>query len=461
MEPRTLKYVAESCHGAELHGDKGAVFSQVSTDSRKIAKGDLFVALRGDRFDGHDFVTPSFRDGAVGALVDRDWRAQQGDCHSAVVVDDTIKALSQLAGRYRREFELPVIAVAGSNGKTSTKELLASTVGAARRTLKSEASFNNHIGVPLTLLRLEADHQIAVLEVGTNHPGELGALLETIAPQIGVLTNIGREHLEHFGDLEGVAKEEGFLAERLPADGVLFVNADSPLIDKVVARARAKVVRVGMNEDADWRVSNIRLDATGSVFSVKSPKPEYSGDYRVNLLGRHQVTNALLAIAVAAELNVSSESARDGLSTCRPAPMRMEFGNRNGVNVINDAYNANADSAAASLQTLSELPCQGRRLAVLGDMAELGSETLAAHSEIGVRTARAGVGVLWVTGEHASVTSAAAREAGLPEVREFPDCESLAMDLRKAARPGDLVLIKASRAARMERIAEALLNQEP
>ena len=211
-----------------------------------------------------------------------------------LVVDDARAALGRLAAAYRREFDLPVIAVGGSNGKTTAKELIASVLRQKLATLWSEASFNNDIGVPLTLLRLEKSHQAAVLEAGTNHPGELAPLVKMIQPKYGVITNIGREHLEFFGDVAGVAQEEGWLAELLPADGKLFVNGDNEWTEQIVRRTRATVVRVGLGEKNDWRAKGIRLDKNGVTFRVEAPKAEFSGEYRINLLGRHQVTNALV-----------------------------------------------------------------------------------------------------------------------------------------------------------------------
>jgi UDP-N-acetylmuramoyl-tripeptide--D-alanyl-D-alanine ligase len=210
------------------------------------------------------------------------------DC-AVLTVDDTRAALGRLAAAYRRLFNLPVIAVGGSNGKTTVKELIASVLRQKLATLWSEASFNNDIGVPMTLLRLDKSHQAAVLEAGTNHPGELAPLVKMIQPKYGVLTNIGREHLEFFGDLAGVAEEEGSLAELLPAEGRLFINGDSEWTELITRRTRATVVRVGLGEKNDWRGRGLRLDKNGVTFRVETPKAEYSGEYRVNLLGRHQV----------------------------------------------------------------------------------------------------------------------------------------------------------------------------
>ena len=243
MDARSLKFIAAACHGELLNGSPQTRVLQVSTDSRQTRSGDLFVALSGENFNGHQFIGDAARKGAVGIVIERNTLpVNVGDC-AVIVVDDTRQALGRLATQYRADFQLPVVAVAGSNGKTTTKELVASVLSQQRSTLWSEASFNNDIGVPLTLLRLEGTHQAAVLEAGTNHPGELAPLVKMIRPNYGVLTCIGREHLEFFGDLAGVAREEGSLAELLPANGKLFLNGDDEWASRIAERTAAQTAK--------------------------------------------------------------------------------------------------------------------------------------------------------------------------------------------------------------------------
>jgi len=350
--------------------------------------------------------------------------------------------------------------VGGSNGKTTTKELVASVLNTRLATLWSEASYNNDIGVPLTLLRLEKSHQAAVLETGTNHPGELAPLVKMIQPSYGVLTAVGREHLEFFGDVTGVAWEEGWLAELLPADGKLFVNGDNDWSLQTVPRTRARVVRVGFAAANEWRAAGVRLDQRGTRFQVKGPKTGFSGEYRIQLLGRHQVVNALFAIAIGVELGLSPAEVARGLAECRPPKMRLELHEVGGVRLLDDAYNANADSMLAALQTLKELACKGRRVAVLGDMAELGAHSEGAHEEVGRQAAELGIAQLFAVGKMAPVTGRAARAAGLNRVFEFADVETAAAAVKSFVKPGDLVLLKASRVMRLERIAELLRGGE-
>jgi UDP-N-acetylmuramoyl-tripeptide--D-alanyl-D-alanine ligase len=455
-----LKFVAEACAAELRRGSGETPVQRVCTDSRQAQAGDLFFAIKGERFDGHDFVNAVAARGVAAVVVG--WKCTPSplpDC-AVLTVDDPRAALGRLAATYRRLFDLPVIAVGGSNGKTTVKELIASVLRQKLATLWSEASFNNDIGVPLTLLRLDKSHQAAVLEAGTNHPGELAPLVKMIQPRYGVLTNIGREHLEFFGDLAGVADEEGSLAELLPAKGRLFINGDSEWTELITRRTRATVVRVGLGEQNDWRGRGLRLDKNGVTFRVETPKAEYGGEYRVNLLGRHQVINALFAVAVSEELGLGRPAVRDGLAECQPAKMRMQFWEAGGVRVLDDAYNANVDSMVAALETLCALPLQGRRVAVLGDMAELGAQSEAAHAEIGRRAAELGIGQLFAVGRMAPVIAAAARAAGLSRVIEFADVEAAKSAVKNFLKAGDVVLLKASRASRLERIAETLKPEQ-
>jgi UDP-N-acetylmuramoyl-tripeptide--D-alanyl-D-alanine ligase len=460
VETRSLKFVAEACAAGMERGSGETSIQRVCTDSRRAQAGDLFFAIKGERFDGHDFVNEVATRGVTAVVVERKRITPPlPDC-AVLVVDDTRAALGRLAAAYRREFNLPVIAVGGSNGKTTVKELIASALRQKLPTLWSEASFNNDIGVPMTLLRLDKSHQAAVLEAGTNHPGELAPLVNMIQPKYGVMTNVGREHLEFFVDVAGVAEEEGWLAELLPADGRLYVNGDNEWTEPMVRRTRATVVRVGLGQKNDWRAKGIRLDKNGATFRVEAPKAEFSGEYRVNLLGRHQVVNALFAVAVSEELGLGRPAVRDGLAECQPAKMRMQFWEVGGVRVLDDTYNANADSMVAALETLCALPLQGRRVAVLGDMAELGAQSEAAHAEVGRRAAELGIGQLFAVGRMAPVVAAAAREAGLSRVIEFTDVEAAKNAVKGFLKPGDVVLLKASRASRLERIAETLKSEQ-
>jgi UDP-N-acetylmuramoyl-tripeptide--D-alanyl-D-alanine ligase len=433
---------------------------RVCTDSRQVKAGDLFFALRGERFDGHDFLRAAAEQGTGAVVVERGRVPANWNGCAMIAVEDTRRALGRLAADYRKDFVLPVVAVGGSNGKTTTKELVASVLKERLATLWSEASFNNDIGVPLTLLRLDKSYQAAVLETGTNHPGELAPLVKMTRPNYGVITSVGREHLEFFGDVAGVAREEGWLAELLPPDGKLFVNGDNEWSSQAVARTRAQVVRVGFAAANEWRARGVRLDTQGVRFHVDGPNADFGGEYRTHLLGRHQVVNALFAIAIGMELGLSRAEVARGLAGCRPPKMRLELWEASGVRLLDDAYNANGDSMLAALRTLQELACKGRRVAVLGDMAELGAHSEGAHEEVGRQAAELGIAQLFAVGKMASVMGRAARAAGLNRVFEFADVETAAAAVKSFVKPGDLVLLKASRVMRLERIGELLRTGE-
>jgi UDP-N-acetylmuramoyl-tripeptide--D-alanyl-D-alanine ligase len=456
VEERSLKFVAAACDAEIRRGSPEAVVRNVCTDSRRVKTDDLFFAIKGDNFDGHDFVHDVAGKKVIAVVLKQQRVPTQLPECGVLVVDDTRTALGKFAAAYRRGFELPVICVCGSNGKTTTKELIASVLRQKFSTLWSEASYNNDIGVPLTLLRIEKSHQAAVLEAGTNHPGELAPLIEMIRPQFGVLTNVGREHLEFFKDVAGVAQEEGGIAELLPAGGALFINGDNEWTDEILRRTRAKPVRIGFGPKNDWRAEKIRLDKNGVTFHVTTAKKDFCGDYRIHLLGRHQVLNALFAIAVSEELGLAHAEIQRGLAECKPAKMRMQFWEANGIRVLDDAYNANTDSMVAALETLRDLPLQGRRVAVLGDMGELGTHSEAAHAEVGRRAAELKVGQLFAVGTMAPVMAKAARGAGLSRVIEFENVEIAVKAIKNFVKTGDIILLKASRSSRLERIADTL-----
>ncbi len=456
MEPRSLKFILEACGGVLVQGDPQKMTTRVCIDSRAVQADDLFIAIAGERFDGHSFIAEAAAKGVAAVMIERAKAPVSLPSCAVVMVEETRRAFGLFGARYRSDFSVPVVAVAGSNGKTTTKELLGALLNQRGPAVWSEASFNNDIGVPHTLLRLEQNHSALVQEVGTNHPGELAPLVRLVQPRFGIITNIGREHLEFFGDVAGVAQEEGWLAELLPADGKLFINGDNEWTNVITRRSRAPVVRTGLNAGNDWRATNLRLDERGVTFDVVAPRTELCGEYRVNLLGRHQVMNALLALAVGAELGLTRAELVRGLAAGAPAKMRLQIWEAHGVRVIDDSYNANADSTLAALQVLRDLPCAGRRIAVLGDMAELGAHTGAAHEEVGRRAAELGIDELIAVGAQAMTTAVAARMGGLRAVRECADASAAGEILREFVRAGDSVLLKASRSARLERVGEML-----
>ena len=455
MEPTSLQFIAEASGGI-LHptGAGGVVVCGICTDSRRLEPGELFLALRGERFDGHDFLGEPGLKAAAAVVVSSDHVTDVPQGIPAIGVDDTRDALGKIAAAHRRRFSLPVFCVAGSNGKTTTKELLASLLATSLPTLRSQASFNNDIGVPLSLLGLDSGHRAAVLEAGTNHPGELEPLIRMIAPRYGLIPQIGREHLEHFGDLHGVLEEESALGAVLPAEGVLFLNGDCEAARPLAQRTRARVIRAGFGPDNDWQTRILESDWHSTRFAVTAARAEWSGNYEIAVPGRHMVSNAVLALAAAAELGILPGAAREALARFSGAKQRLQWSEQRGIRWLDDTYNANADSTLASLQTLADLPCSGRRVAVLGDMAELGEHTQEAHREVGAEARRLGIDVLVCIGNSADDTARGA--SGLGRILRFQDVEQAAPALRPFLQPGDCVLAKASRSSRLERLFEAL-----
>ena len=458
MEPVTLQFIAKASQGTFHPHEAGCVHvSGVCTDSRRLRAGNLFLALCGERFDGHDFLKDSGLKKASAVVVSQDRLTDVPQGMPAVSVRDTREALGLIAAAHRKQFSLPVFCVAGSNGKTSTKELLAALLETQFPTLRSQASFNNDIGVPLSLLELDGSHRAAVLEAGTNHPGELAPLVRLIAPRYGVVPQIGREHLEHFGDIDGVIAEESALGEGLPANGVLFLNGDCDAARPLASRTSARVVRTGFDAGNDWQARILDNGWTSTRFEVTAPEPEWCGVFEIAVPGRHMVSNAILALAAAAELRVEPEAARKALSQFSGAKQRLQWSEQRGIRWLDDTYNANTDSTLAALQTLSELPCTGRRVAVLGDMAELGEQTTEAHREVGAAAHRLGIDLLVCIGHSAGHTAHGA--SGLRQVLTFSDVEQAVLALRPLLQPGDCVLAKASRSSRLERLFEALKGE--
>ena len=458
MEPVTLQFIAEASQGTFHPHEAGCVrVSGVCTDSRRLRAGNLFLALCGERFDGHDFLKDSGLKKASAVVVSQNRLTDVPQGIPAVSVPNTREALGHIAAAYRNRFSLPVFCVAGSNGKTTTKELLAALLETQFPTLRSQASFNNDIGVPLSLLELDGSHRAAVLEAGTNHPGELAPLVRLIAPHYGVVPQIGREHLEHFGDIDGVIAEESALGEGLPADGVLFLNGDCEAARPLASRTSARVVRTGFDAGNDWQARILDNGWTSTRFEVTAPEPEWCGVFEIAVPGRHMVSNAILALAAAAELRVQPEAARKALSQFSGAKQRLQWSEQRGIRWLDDTYNANADSTLAALQTLSELPCTGRRVAVLGDMAELGEHTTEAHREVGAAAYRLGIDLLVCIGHSAGHTADGA--SGLRQVLTCSDVEQAVLALRPLIQPGDCVLAKASRSSRLERLFEALKGE--
>jgi UDP-N-acetylmuramoyl-tripeptide--D-alanyl-D-alanine ligase len=456
----TLGEIARATGGEIVDGDSDVAVTSVSVDSRQIQPGGMFVALRAER-DGHDFAGAAVEGGAAAVLVERPV-ADLPPVAGVVRVSDTGAALSALGAHARARLpeSVPVVGITGSTGKTSTKDLAAGALGAAFPVTASTASWNNEIGVPLTLLATEEADGAVVLEMGARGKGHIAALCAVARPTVGVITNIGMAHAEFFGSRAEVAGAKGELIEALPAGGTAVLNADDDMTPGLARRSPAQVFTAGMAASADVAVSDLRLDGDLRP-SFRLRTPWGSVDVApLGVRGAHQAVNAALAVAAAGALGVGVEAAAAGLATATGSAWRMELWRTPaGLVVLNDAYNANPTSMAAAVAALAALD-SGRRFAVLGHMAELGDEGEEAHRRLGQDAAAAGIDRLVVVGREAAGIAKGAREGGLDVVEVDTADEALAV-LSGEVLPGDAVLVKASRVVGLDALATALSDWEP
>ena len=452
MRARPLSSVAQATGGRLVGAD--AEVRGAASDSREVGDGDLFVAIRGERVDGHNHVDEAFGRGAAGALVSRDAMF----AGPVVRVGHTGGALLRLAADVRLSMAGRVVGITGSTGKTSVKDLTAAILATRFRTAASPKSFNTEVGVPLTLLGAPQDAEVVVCEMGSRGPGHIAALCEVARPDVGVVTNVGVAHMEMFGSPQGVAEAKAELVEALPGSGVAVLNADDPVVAAFDRRTRARILRFGVGGQADVRAEDLGLDRLGRPsFTLRTP----DGAERVELAvaGEHMAWNALAAAAAGIALGLSAGECAAGLKEARVSPWRMEVvATTAGVTVVNDAYNANPASMAAALRAARWMAGDGRCIAVLGEMAELGAMAAREHDRAGELVARLGIDDLVVVGDRARpIASGAAREG--VEASHIAVCGTVeeAIDaVRTLARPGDVVLVKGSRVAGLERVAESL-----
>ena len=456
MNPLTLSQIAQFAGASLSSGDGTIVIKKLSTDSRTIKPGELFVALRGENFEGHDFVETSAKAGATGALVDFNWAGSVPNNFALLRATDTLQAYQSLAANYRRSLASKVLAITGSNGKTSTKDFAASVLARRFRVTKTEGNFNNHVGLPRTILEATSEDEVAVWEIGMNHPGEIAALSKIAEPDSAIITNIGVAHIEFMGSREAIATEKGALAEAVAPQGIVILNADDPFSKGIAARTRAKVIFAGTTGGA-VRAIEIRQRPEGSEFTIVEGAHRCRAQLPV--AGSHMVQNALLAVAAGRAFGLSIEECAAGLAAAPLTKARLQIKEIGGVQFLDDSYNANPDSMKAALRTLVELDTEGKRIAVLGEMRELGAELESGHREVGETAAILGVNQLITIGDIAEPIAEAARAAGLDKVSSARSTAEAARLLGEIAEPGDLVLIKGSRAARTEEVIEQFGSQ--
>jgi UDP-N-acetylmuramoyl-tripeptide--D-alanyl-D-alanine ligase len=455
MPPFTVRDLIRATHGALVGGDLGVTVTGVTIDSRTVEVGDAFFAIRGHRLDGHAFVADAAGRGPSCLVV----HALPDDIPShvpLVMVDDTTKALGRLAAWYRGSFAIPVVAVTGSNGKTTTKEMIAAVLGTRWRTHRPEGSFNNQWGLPLTLLALRPEHEALVVEIGANQPGEIAYLAGIARPTVGVVTTVAAVHTEFFGSLDGVRDEKAALVRAVGADGHVVLNADDARVAGMARETSAHVVTYGRAGTARVRVvGDVQDDAAGLGFTL-----EVDGErrgVRVPFAGRHNVTNALAAAAAAVALGLSLAEIAGGLAAARPVKGRCVWREAGRVRVLDDTYNASPVSVGAALDTVAAHRGSGRLVVVLGDMLELGAIADDAHRDVGRKVAALNPSVFIGVGRHTGLAVAEARAAGLESAHHTMTFEDTVAELLKRVEPGDVVLVKGSRGMRMERVVDALL----
>jgi UDP-N-acetylmuramoyl-tripeptide--D-alanyl-D-alanine ligase len=457
MESLTLTKIAQHANGRLAQGDGDRVVSRVSTDSRTLQPGDLFVPLRGENFDGHKFIGQASERGAVGAMVEKSWKGTAPKTFALIRVPDTLVGYQTLAANYRKSLPLKVLVITGSNGKTSTKDFVAATLSRGFRVTKTEGNFNNHVGLPQTMLAASSSDEIAVWEIGMNHPGEIAALAKLAAPDLAIITNVGLAHIEFMGSREAIATEKGALAEAVGAHGTVILNADDPYSQGIAERTRAKVILAGI-ENGFVRATEVRQSSGGCEFTILEGAHRCRAQLPVP--GVHMVQNAMLAVAAGRAFGLSLEDCAAGLASAPLTKARLQIKEIKGIQFIDDSYNANPDSMKAALRTLVELDADGRRVAVLGQMSELGEESERRHREVGEAAAAYGIDELIAVGATGAEIARAAQRAGLEKSISVAEAEEAADLLGETAAPGDLILVKGSRSARMERVLEAFSRRQ-
>lgn len=458
MEPLSISEITSATNGILFREGKAKVIRNLCTDTRKLKRGDFFLAIKGDKFDGHNFISVAIKKGASGIIINQNklrphllFNLPNTDT-TIISVVDTIISLGDLAKYYRKKFSIPVIAITGSNGKTTTKDMLAHILKFKYEVLKNEGTENNHIGVPLTLLRLTRKHKAAVIEMGMNHLGEIRRLTNIALPTIGIITNIGPSHLQFLKNLETVLQAKCELLENFDRRNLAVLNSDDGLLAQA-GNFSAKKVLFGIYNHGDFTASGINYKRNSSNFLVN-----YKYEIELSVPGEHNVYNALATIAVARELKISYEDIRKALKSFKSLQQRLNIKSLKGIHLIDDCYNSNPLSMRCALQTITSYAANRRKIVVSGDMLELGQFSPKFHKDIGRLIAKLGIDYLITVGSLSKHMSGAALKAGMPksQVLHFNNKTQAAQELKSIIEPQDVVLIKGSRAIKMEEIISHL-----
>ncbi len=455
----TLDDIARATGGSVSKADAGLEIEAIGIDTRRLPRGALFVAIPGAHFDGHDFLGDAQASGAEACVVRKGTRVPKGIV--PVEVDDTVKALGDMASWWRGRFKVPCVAITGSNGKSTTKEMASAIVEATGPILKTEGNFNNLIGLPLTVFRWDDDHAAAILEMGMNAPGEIRRLTEIARPDVGLITNVTAAHLEKLHTVEAVAHAKGELFEAMGDHGVAVINAEDRWVREMSSMHGGEKISFGMRNDCDVKFLHMETDGWDGMDLAISIREE---EHRVRLPvpGAHNVMNALAAVAVGVALGIDGREAVKRLAEFRPMSMRFERVQlSNGVRVVNDSYNANPESMRAAFRTVGSAKRSGRFVAALGDMLELGEQSAELHRRIGEDAAAMGVGGLFLIGDFAQVVAEGAQAGGLPEssILICEDVDQLCREVEEGIKAGDVLLVKGSRGMKMERLVDYLKRE--
>jgi UDP-N-acetylmuramoyl-tripeptide--D-alanyl-D-alanine ligase len=458
----SIEEVLKATRGKLLQGEGNTFFQGISTDSRTVTEGELFIALKGSRFDGHHYVLEALEKKAGGVVIEEEkvgdirWNGYRAK--AVIAVKDTLFALGNIALDWRRKYRTPLVALTGSNGKTTTKEMIAACLETTFPILKTKGNLNNLIGLPLTLLTLTEKERVVVLEMGMNVPGEIRRLTEIAEPDVGLITNIQEVHLEGMESLERLKEEKGELFRKMRRDGTILVNQDDPRVVDLASDYPGQKITFGIEHPAEVMAKEIRLGGAEGTFFTLILEGE-AMEIHLRLLGRHFIPNALSAIAVACLFGVEVKQVKEALENFKSIPMRMEIVPlKGGKTLINDAYNANPHSMELALETLVEAKGEGRAIAVLGDMLELGNFTEEAHEQLGEKVSELSIDFLLALGEEAPIVVESAIRHGFPleRVRVVESHSEAISILKQMIQNGDWILVKGSRRMAMEKIVEGL-----